>query len=80
MDLQDVGKRLTSVEKSLMYIHDDSDSRLTVPERDLLASTLILLCKLELAVLKRSFKETEASKYYCSESQVPDIMKEDCPK
>ena len=69
-----IGKRLEKAEKILQEIRQNSAIQLPVKEDGLLASTLILLCKLELAVLQREYKEDMADKQYVPESQVPDIM------
>lgn len=71
-----VGKRLAMAEKILTEVYDSDEALLTVKESDFLASTLILLCKLELAVLKREAKEEAANHQYVINNQVPDIMKD----
>ena len=62
-------KQLARAEKILTDIKD-SDFLLTTQEADLLASTLILLCKLELVVLKRTYKEIIANKAFPSLKEI----------
>ena len=65
-----ISKKIARITRLYDQTREDKEILLTTYEEDLLVSALILTTKLELAIVKRQYKEKEAEQIFSGEGDL----------